>query len=338
MISSKDLVARLCNRLRALPALAALAIGLASLPADALAHGKLILGGPGAVVSYPLMHMVETGALKAHASEVEFVLWETHDQLSALLVHRKLDFTAAPVTLPALLAAKGQPVRLLDVSVWGLVWLLSTDPGVKGFADLAGQELLSPFQHDLGGVLLDTLLAAQQQGGAAPVRVRRTRTGQDAVALALSGQGRHVVLAEPMASMLLWRHAAQAGAPALRRVQSLEEVWPLRFPAQPVLPQAGLMANATVAHDRALSRAVEAAYAESARWCKSQARACAEVAHKYLPHMLVAALQQAIEVTRLESRPASAARADLEALYRLLEARQPKVIGGSLPGADFYGP
>lgn len=298
---------------------------------------QLSLGGPGAVVSYPLMHMVETQALKAHARNVRFRLWESHDQLSSLLLHKQLDFTAAPTTLAALLFNRGQKSRLLSVSVWGLVWLVSTDPGVKSFGDLAGRELLSPFQHDLGDALLDTLLAAQADAGKPPVRVRHTRGGQDAIALMLSGQGKNVVLAEPMASMLLWRSASQGQAP-LYRVQSLEDVWPARFPGQPSLPQAGLLANATVADNQELSRAVEKAYAESAAWCKSQAPDCARLAHKYLPHMPVPVLQQAIEVTRLESRTATEARSELEALYTLLGARHPKAVGDRLPQAGFYGP
>jgi NitT/TauT family transport system substrate-binding protein len=316
------------------------AASLASCALAAPALGTLTLGGPGAVVSYPLMHMVETQALRAHAQNVEFRLWESHDQLSALLVQKKLDFSAAPTTLPALLASKGQNTRLLSVSVWGLVWLVSTDPKVQRFADLGGEELLSPFQHDLGDVLIDTLLTAQAQDGQPAVKVRRTRTrtGQDAIALMLSGQGRHVVLAEPMASMLLWRNQQQSAPRPLHRVQSLEGVWATQFPAQPSLPQAGLMANATVADDRALSEAVEQAYAASARWCKAQALECARIAHKYLPHMPVPVLQQAIEVTRLESRPATAVRAQLQALYTLLQAKHPKAIGNRLPADGFYGP
>ena len=298
----------------------------------------LTLGGPGAVVSYPLMHMVETRALDAYAKKVTFRLWDSHDQLSALLTQGKLDFSAAPTTLPALLANKGQNTRLLNVSVWGLIWLVSSDERVRKFSDLRGEELVSPFQHDLGDVLLDTLLTAQAVDGAPKAKVRRTRSGQDATALMLSGQANHAVLAEPMASMLLWRNQQQDKPRALYRVQSIEEVWVTQFPAQPALPQAGLMANASVAGNKALSAAVEKAYAESARWCKAQPQVCAEIAHKYLPHMPTPVLRQAIEVTRLESKTAASARPELEALYTLIKTRHPKAIGNQLPPASFYGP
>lgn len=314
------------------------ALSSASLVVNAQGIEHLTLGGPGAVVSYPLMHMVETGALSAHAKEVQFRLWESHDQLSTLLTQNRLDYTAAPSTLPALLFNKGQNTRMLSVSVWGLVWLVSTDPKLKSFEGLKGQELTTPFQHDLGEVLIDTLLTNQRKEGDAAVRMRRTRTGQDAIALMLSGNAQHTVLAEPMVSILLWRNQQQAKPVPLYRVQSLETAWSQQFPQQPLLPQAGLMANASVADNSALNQAVEKAYATSAIWCKTNALKCAQIAHKYLPQMPVQAIQDAIEVTRLDSQAATTVRPQLEALYGLLQAKHPKVIGNRLPDVKFYGP
>ncbi|MCH1999217.1 ABC transporter substrate-binding protein, partial [Achromobacter xylosoxidans] len=66
-------------------------------------RATLTLAGPGAVVSYPLMHMAATGALAGQADAVRFRLWQSADQLRTLLVNGDVDFSAAPSTLPALL-------------------------------------------------------------------------------------------------------------------------------------------------------------------------------------------------------------------------------------------
>ncbi|MGW9064899.1 ABC transporter substrate-binding protein [Achromobacter animicus] len=300
-------------------------------------RAQLTLAGPGAVVSYPLMHMAATGALADHTDKLRFRLWQTPDQLRTLLVNRDVEFSAAPSTLPALLHNRGMPVRLLNISVWGILWLVSRNPDVKTFADLAGRELVAPFQRDLPAVLLDTLLQAQADKGLAPVTLRRTRDGQDAIALMLSGQAESVLLVEPMASLLLWR-AQQAGGMALHRGQSLEAAWRGSFPEQPSLPQAGVMAGAGVADDTALCRAVDAAYAASARWCAANPEACADLVREHLPHLPAPAVVTAIRGTRLDSRSAHDARPELEALYRLLASRFPQAIGGELPPVGFYGP
>lgn len=300
------------------------------------AYPKLTLAGPSAVVTYPLLHMLETGALKDYAQEVEFRLWQNPDQLRVLLAKKEIDYSASPSNLPALMYNRGDQVKLLNISVWGILWLVSSDPKVRGFEDLAGEELLVPFQRDLPAVLLDTLLDAQKRPDGKPVRLRRTRDAQDAIALMLTGQGKHALLVEPTASLLLWR-AQQAGT-ELYRAQSLEDAWRASFPDRAELPQAGIIANSHIADDERLNKAVERAYAESAAWCKANAAACAEMVHRHISHLPVPAIETAIRVTRLESRPANSIRPQLEALYGLLGERYPQAIGGRLPDSGFYGP
>lgn len=295
------------------------------------------LAGPAAVVSFPLLHMVDSGALAEHAERVEFRLWQNPDQLRVLLANEAIDFTAAPSNLPALLANRGQPVRLLSISVWGILWLVSRDPQVKGFADLAGKELLLPYQRDLPALLVNELLRAHGLQAGRDLRLRHVRDSQDAQALLLAGQVDNVLLVEPAVSLLLWRNQQQGGAP-LYRAQSLEAAWDQAFPGQPELPQAGLMASASAARKLELSRAVERAYAHSARWCADDPRACAELVHRHLPHLPVEAIDASIRATRLDSRPAHEVRAQLEALYRMLGEHNPQAIGGRLPDVEFYGP
>lgn len=306
-------------------------------PVGTAREAVLRLGGPGAVVSFPLLHMVESGALQQYAERVEFRLWQNPDQLRVLLAKNELDYSAAPVSLPALMAGRGQPVRLLNVSVWGIIWLVSRDPQVKSFADLAGKEVVLPFQRDLPAILVDELLLSHGLKPGRDLTLRPVRDGQDAQALLLAGRADHALLVEPAVSLLLWRNRSQGGAP-LYRVQSLESAWRQAFPQQAELPQAGLMSSPQRAEDGELARAVDAAYAESARWCSAHPRACAELVHRHLPHLPVEALEASIRVTRLESVSASAARGPLEALFGLIAKRHPQAIGGALPPASFYGP
>lgn len=298
---------------------------------------KLVLAGPAAVVTYPLLHMIEAGALQEYADKVEFRLWQNPDQLRVLLAKQEIDFSAAPSNLPALMFNRCDPVKLLNISVWGILWLVSNNPQVRTFRDLAGRELLVPFQRDLPDVLLDTLLAAQQSTtSAAKVRLRRTRDAQDAIALMLTGKGETALLVEPTASLLLWR-AEQHGNVKLHRGQNLESAWREQFPRRAELPQAGIMANSHMAGNVRLSQAVNRAYAESARWCKANARQCAELVHRHIPQLPVEPVRNAIELTRLDSRSAADVRPQIEALYSLVADRYPQSIGGQLPPASFYG-
>jgi NitT/TauT family transport system substrate-binding protein len=302
------------------------------------ADEPLRLAGPGAVVSFPLMRMAEVGVtVDGRMLPAKFRLWQSADQLRVMLARGEIDYSATPANLPALMANRGEPVRLLNVSVWGLLWLVSRDPQVHDFGDLRGRTLLTPFRRDMGAIALHELYAAQGLEPGRDLQLHQARDALDAVALMLAGQADHAVLPEPTASLLLQRNRNEGGAP-LYRVQSLEAAWALRFPQQPELPQAGVMAAAPRAADTALAQAIVTAYAEASRWCKDDPPACAALARRHLPHMPLPALEESIRVTRLDGLPTAQVRPQLEALYRLILASQPEAVGGRLPDPAFYGP
>src|SRR5690606_13350893 len=109
---------------------------------------KLVLAGPQATVSFPLLHMIDTGALSDVADHVEFRAWTNPDQLRALAVEGSVDFIAAPSNVAANLYNRGVPLTLLNVSVWGMLWLVSRNPDFKTLADFKGQEIAMPFRAD----------------------------------------------------------------------------------------------------------------------------------------------------------------------------------------------
>lgn len=296
------------------------------------------LAGPPAVVSFPLMRMAETGfSVEGRHVGAKFQTWHGADQLRVLLARGEIDFSAAPTHVPALLANRGEPVRLLNVSVWGMLWLISRDPHMRGFSDLRQRDLLMPYRRDMGAITLQALLDAQGLVANQDVRLIPTRDANDAVSLMLAGRGQQALLPEPTASLLLWRNA-QSGYAPLFRVQSLEAAWAQQFPQAPELPQAGVMAAGLQADSARLDTAIVEAYAQAARWCKLQAHACAKLAQRYLPELPLPALESAIRVTRLDGVPARQARPQLEALYRRILAQQPEAIGAALPADGYYGP
>ncbi|KAF1705807.1 hypothetical protein CSC70_13880 [Pseudoxanthomonas kalamensis DSM 18571] len=141
------------------------------------------------------MRMADTGvAVDGRVRPARFQLWQGADQLRVMLARGEVDYSATPANLPALMANRGEPVRLLNVSVWGLLWLVSRDPEVHGFADLRGRTLLTPFRRDMGAIALHELFKAQGLEPDKDIALRQTRDALDAVALMLAGQGDHAVL------------------------------------------------------------------------------------------------------------------------------------------------
>lgn len=297
----------------------------------------LAFAGPPSVVSFPLFRMIQTRAL-GQGTELSFQPWQNGGQLRALVVAGEVDFSAAPTQVAANLHSRGQPVRLLTVSAWGVQWLVSRDPALRSFADLRGKELVVPLRHDMPGIVVDRLSQAQGWRIGQDIRLRATRDFATAATLLLAGQAEHVLLVEPAASQLLLRNRQTPGAAPLYRVESMQTAWARQFPQQPRLPQAGLLATGAVVQNPALMRRVALAYTQASQWCQAQRRACAALAHDYLPDTPVEALEEAIASSPLDAMSAADAKPHLQAFYELLQATSPELIGGRLPGQEFYAP
>ena len=73
----------------------ALLMCLVTLSADQ--KNKIIIAGPFTNVSHPILHMIDTDALKDVAKKVEFKYWKNQDQLRAMILSNEIDFMAIPV-------------------------------------------------------------------------------------------------------------------------------------------------------------------------------------------------------------------------------------------------
>ena len=94
---------------------------------------------PPAAVSTPLIHMIDSGALKDIADHVEFQTWKDPDQLRVLVLGGKADFVAMPSNVAANLYNRGVGLRLLNISTWGVLWMVSRDKTAKTLSDFKGQ-------------------------------------------------------------------------------------------------------------------------------------------------------------------------------------------------------
>lgn len=149
---------------------------------------RLVLAGPATAVSFPLLHMVESGALADIAPQVEFVAWNNPDQLRALAMEGQADFMAMPTNVAANLYNRGVPLQMVNVSVWGILWMVSRNPDMKTLTDFKGEEIAVPFRGDMPDIVFGFLA---EKSGLDPRRdftVRYSATPMDAMQLLVPRQ------------------------------------------------------------------------------------------------------------------------------------------------------
>lgn len=310
------------------------ALSLCSVSFTLLAH-TLVLAGPPAPVSYPLVHMAHHNDLSDVFTEIRFQLWRTPDQLRVLSMHQQAQVLAMPTNVAANLYQRGISLRLLNVSNWGLLYIVSRSADLTELADLAGQEIVVPFRGDMPDLVVKQLLAAL----GIQVRWRYVATPQEAASLLLSRRAQHVVLTEPLVSMVLQKaNHGLSGilAPTVYRSISLQHSWAEQFGGQPRIPQAGIAVQGDLLNNPVLRDRIEQAYQHSLQWCLKNQDECASLVVDAFGMLTPEAVAASLDFSGLAAVPLSDARSELEHFYHLLHQSNPEVIGGSLPDDAFY--
>ena len=320
--------------------LVALLLALAFGSAQAQPLPRLVLAGPPGAVSFPLVHMAETGALADIARTVEFRPWRDPDQLRVLALQGGADVLAVPTNVAANLYNRGAGIELVNVSTWGILWLVSRDAGLATLADLKGRQIAMPFRADMPDLLFGLLSEAQGLDPQRDFELRYVASPMDALQLLLARRVDHALLAEPMVSMALLRtkhFPASVVAPDLHRSVDLQAEWGRVLDRPARVPQAGIAVVGALRERPDLVARVGVAYRDSLAWCKAHAAACGRMVAARIEMLDADAVAAALQASPLEAVPVAQAREELEFFFDALRRRNPASIGGRMPDEAFYG-
>lgn len=302
---------------------------------------KITLAGPFAAVSYPLIHMVDSGALADIAERVEFVVWKDPDQLRVLAMQGQADFIAMPTNVAANLYNRGVKLQLLNVSTWGVLWMVSRDAGLETLADFKGKEIVMPFRADMPDIIFQLLAAKAGLDSKHDFKLRYVASPIDAMQLLIMRRADHALLAEPAVSTALRKtHSFPVSlvAPELYRSVDLQQEWGrlLQRPAR--IPQAGIVGMSHALASPVLVERFQQAYAASLQWCEENPDACGKQVAARIEMLSAEGVADAVRIDNAAFVPAGEARPELEFFFTQLLERQPGLIGGKLPDANFYRP
>ncbi|KAA5602494.1 ABC transporter substrate-binding protein [Blastochloris sulfoviridis] len=318
------------SRRTALAALAALA---ASRSLAARAEALAILAAP-STASILVARALDSGALDAVAPGATFAVWRSPDKLRAALVSGRAGAVTLPTNVAANLAARGLPLKLVSIISAGHMHVLSTDPAIAGLDDLRGKRVQLYFRNDMPDISLRWLLG---KAGLVPdkdVFLDYAGSANEAAQFVLAGRAQTVLLNEPAASAALL--AADKAGLALRRAFTLQSAWAAATGTPAFLPMAGLAVTADFARESPdVVRALHEAATEAAAWVRAEPVAAGALAAQRLGFS-AAATTAALELGDSIVIPALTARPSIEAFLSALSDLSPALIGGRLPGDDFY--
>ncbi|RLA75245.1 MAG: ABC transporter substrate-binding protein [Epsilonproteobacteria bacterium] len=300
---------------------------------------KLVLSGPVASVSHPLVHMVQTGALNDIAKKVEFRLWKNPDELRALTLKGRANFIAVPSNVGANLYNKGVDIKLLNISVWGILGMITRDKTLKTLADFEGKEIAMPFRADMPDILFEEIIKAQGMDPKKDFKLKYMSSPFDAMQSLILRQVDHALLAEPAISIALRKTGSfplKLIAPDLYRSTDLQVEWGKTFKVEAKVPQAGMAVLGDMGKNKHIVQRFNEEYKKSLAWYKANPKKAGELVVKYIPMLDAVGVADSIKYVQLDAIKAKDAKKNLEFFFGMLKKNNPKTIGGKLPDDKFY--
>ncbi|MGE4481456.1 ABC transporter substrate-binding protein [Acidocella sp.] len=260
-------------------------------------------------------------------------LWRGPDQLRAAIVTRKSQLFTAPTNLPANLANRGVPVKLAAVIGMGHLIIVTSNPNIRNFHDLAGQKILEFFPHDMPALVFRACAMMEGMNPIKDMHLSAVGMPMEAAKMVASGQVETALLSEPWASAAILA-AAQHGR-ILYRAINLQDVW-IQHLGGDGIPMLGVgIENSLLTAQPDLPIALLGNLKQAQGWIAKNPGQAAELSGSTLG-ISPAVFTEAVKHSQIVVKSAAEARPDLELFYKTLLKLSPDILGGRLPDDSFY--
>jgi NitT/TauT family transport system substrate-binding protein len=297
---------------------------------------RLVLVGPPGPMAIPLVYIVKNDKLADIAEETKFLMWRNPDQLRAIIGGgEEGHFLTMPSNSAAMFYNKGIGLNLLDISVWGILYVISTDPQVKTIADLKGKEVVVPFKGNMPDLIFNYLCRKNNIDTLKDITIYYANTPQQAAQLMLSGKKNCALLTEPMATQVLMK-AKKAGMNIHRSID-IQAEWGKATGLGERIPIAGTAALPSIKdNNRAIRRFMEE-YMQAVEWQKKNPEQAGILGSEIEGLGFEAKpVAESIKNTKWDFTQVKDCREEIEEFFKTLMDLNPKVIGGKLPDSGFY--
>lgn len=295
-------------------------------------EGLEILGAPNAA-TIVLVRLLEAGGLAAAAPGASFRLWRDTDDLRAGLVSGRSRLITTPSHVPANLANRGMPMRLLAIISMGHLSIVTADDTISSFKDLRGKPIVGFFRNDMPDLVFRTLAKREGVDPDTDMTITYVGTAMEAAQMVGSGRAATAILSEPPATAAI-AMAKQQGR-MLRRAVSLQELWGTHY-GKARIPMAGVALHQSLIDESPeLLAALRQGLGPAKDWVlanRQDAAALAEQRMGIKPQIFVASLDH----FHVDVQSARAMKAELETFYRAILDLQPAALSGTLPPDEFY--
>ncbi len=297
---------------------------LAVLPAAAK---EVNIQAPTVPAALPFLWMQEKAELPA-ALDLNINLSSDHQRGMALLAQNDIDFLITGTNVGANAYNRGVDLKMLNVNIWGIDYLLTNGFKAESWQDLKGKDLAIPLQ---GGPLDFLARYLAEKNGLDPETdlnlVYRALPG--AAQLFMAGELDAIILPEPLVTISLAR------GENTEMSMDIQKEW-AKIHGDQRIPFVALFANGNFAADNPqFTDIINGYYKQGVDWVNNNPDAAAELAAKHF-EMPAPILKQSYSRVNLNIYSDAESRRLTELYFGEILKMYPDLLGGSLPDEEFY--
>ena len=284
--------------------------------------------------SVMLARIAEDPVVTKRFDEVSFELWPGAGAMWEDLAAGEVDLCVIPTNVSAGLYNGGLPIRLLAVTVWGILHVLTNRADLRDWSDLKGARIVLPLKGNMPDTIFSSLASKLGLNIEGDAQVIYVESYIAAKAQLVAGEVDAAVLPEPVATSA--EIEGRENGVTVRRMLDLQAEWARAHGGPPRFPQAGVVVAADMADDADILAVLMGAARRALNWMERDPEDAALFGEPYLGGLSAPVIAQSLRNTSWNMRPAAAARPELESFYRALIASSPDLVKGGLPDDGFY--
>jgi NitT/TauT family transport system substrate-binding protein len=287
-------------------------------------------------LSIPLAYMMEQNVLAAIAQKTTFSVWANPTQLQAIISGAQGDFVSLPTNSAAVFYNKGVPLKLLDSSIWNILYLVTADSGVKSINDLKGKRVVVPYQGAIPDAMFRFVCQKQGLNPDKDIEIYYAADPVQASQLVLAGQDRYVLLSEPSATSLILK--GKTSGSTFTRALNIKSEWEKATGGQSSTPVAGTIVLGDLKDRADVVNTFRDEYQKAILWMLANPVEAGSVGARALSEQGFTAAVLTESMKNIEWRYLSSkdARPDLENFFDALMQVSPNFTGGKIPDNGFY--
>ncbi len=286
------------------------------------------LKGPTAMGLVKLMDEAENNPDELDNS-YSFVIESAPDAVTPLIAKNEVDFACIPANLAAVLYNNTGKIQVVAVNTLGVLYLVgSSDIVVNSVDDIKGRTIYSAGKGSTPQYAVETILQGYGLVDGVDVTVEWKSEHAECVAALLADSSALAVLPQPFATSALMQNGS------LTLLADLNDLWK-------EVAGTSLITGVTVVNKEFAAKNPEAVedfleeYAESAEWVNSNIEEAAELIEK-ADIIKAAVAGKALDKCNIVVWTGDKLKANLSVYLEALYNQNPKSVGGSVPGEEFY--